>query len=47
MYNLRERRIVANSSEARQAEPGGSVLALLIFSLALAAVTPIWTFFHP
>ena len=50
MYSTRDRRIVETSTEARQAEPGGSILALLIFSLALAAVTmvAIWTFFfHP
>lgn len=44
------RRIVETPTEARQAEPGPSVLVLLTASLALAAVAmvTIWTvFFHP
>lgn len=50
MATTRERRIVETSTEARQAEPGPSILALLLVSLGLAAVTlvAVWTiFFHP
>jgi hypothetical protein len=47
MVNTPERRIVETTMEARQAEPGPSVLKLLIASLGLAAVTlvVIWMFF--
>jgi hypothetical protein len=50
MATTRERRIVETPTEARQAEPGPSILALLLVSLGLAAVTlvAVWTiFFHP
>jgi hypothetical protein len=49
MFSTRERRTVESAAEARQAEPGPSILALLIVSLGLASVTMvgIWTiFFH-
>lgn len=47
MATIHERRIVESSTEARQAEPGPSILALLLVSLGLAAVTlvAVWTFF--
>jgi hypothetical protein len=50
MAAARERRIVETPMEARQAEPGPSILVLLLASLGLAAVTlvAVWTiFFHP
>lgn len=50
MAPTRERRIIETPMEARQAEPGPSILVLLLVSLGLAAITlvAVWTiFFHP
>jgi hypothetical protein len=38
MADTRERRIVETPIEARQAEPGPSVLLLLVISLVLAVI---------
>jgi hypothetical protein len=38
MYKTDEGRIVESPREARQAEPGPSVLAVLVISVALAAI---------
>lgn len=46
---MHERPVVETMNQARQAEPGPSVLVLLVVSLAVAAIAlvTIWTvFFH-
>jgi hypothetical protein len=47
MAKLEDGRIVETPTEARQAEPGPSVLLLLVVSLALAVVVmaAVWIFF--
>lgn len=50
MHRNSDGKIVESAREARQAEPGPTILALLITSLALAAVclVVVWTvYFRP